>query len=110
MKIWTRNQQMRFPQGEVKKMYKEQTALYNPSDLASFLRIPVYLMGGTNDQLLSPAGFKQLFSQINTPDKIFDMVEDAGHNFTKKTHQERLYSSLLTFFKKTLKNRVLVRN
>ncbi|MEJ2276685.1 MAG: prolyl oligopeptidase family serine peptidase [Candidatus Lokiarchaeota archaeon] len=53
MRIWARNKQMRFPQGNVNGMYKEQTSLYNPIKLAPIINLPVFIVGGDSDKILT---------------------------------------------------------
>jgi dipeptidyl aminopeptidase/acylaminoacyl peptidase len=94
----TRNKEMRFPEGDLKIAYAEQTKQYNPDKLANKLLIPFKLIGGNKDVLFPENGFHQLFNKVQSKDKKIEIIDGANHNFTDKNHFQTMCGSLVDFF------------
>ncbi|MFW9875480.1 MAG: alpha/beta hydrolase family protein [Candidatus Thorarchaeota archaeon] len=107
LKALTRNKEMRFPKGDLKKKYAEQTRQYNPDRLANKLRKPFYLIAGDKDALFPEYGFQQLFKKVKSEDKRIEIISGANHNFTDKGHFELLSENLITFFNKHLLTEII---
>lgn len=102
-RIWTRNGQMRFPQGtndELKQLFTRQTRHYNPLELSRKLDLPVRMAYGVKDELLPEAGYKKLLSQIPGFDKKQHLlrVTAADHNFTNEQAFTELRNDVVSFF------------
>ncbi|MHA1914493.1 MAG: alpha/beta hydrolase family protein [Promethearchaeota archaeon] len=94
----TRNKEMRFPEGDLKIAYAEQTKQYNPDKLADKLSIPFILIGGNKDVLFPEHGFHQLFKKVQSKDKKIEIIEGANHNFTDKNHFQTMCGNVVDFF------------
>ncbi|MFW9873533.1 MAG: alpha/beta hydrolase family protein [Candidatus Thorarchaeota archaeon] len=98
IKALTRNKEMRFPDGDLKIKYAEQTRQYNPDRLADILIKPFYIIVGNKDVLFPEYGFHQLFNKVKSKNKKIDIIEGANHNFTDKNHFKRMCENLIDFF------------
>ncbi|MFX1326590.1 MAG: alpha/beta hydrolase family protein [Promethearchaeota archaeon] len=101
-KYLTQNKQMRFPEGDLKEAYAEQTKQYNPNKLANKLTKPVYIIAGNKDQLFPENGFHQLFKKIKSDNKKIDIIDGADHNFTNNNLFLEMCRNLTKFFNKYL--------
>lgn len=105
-KIWTRNQQMRFPVIDLKKGYNTQTMHYNPKNLIQNIDCPICVVVGDKDEILPIAGFKELYSKVsNEIKKEFYVIENADHNFTRNEHLEKMKKIFLIFLETNLKKK-----
>lgn len=102
IKALTRNKEMRFPDGDLKKKYAEQTRQYNPDRIADKLLKPFYLIAGNKDALFPEYGFYQLFKKVKSEDKKIDIIDGANHNFTEKKHFDIMCHKLIEFFNEYL--------
>lgn len=98
IKALTRNKEMRFPDGDLKIKYAEQTRQYNPDRLADKLVKPFYLIAGNKDVLFPEYGFHQLFNKVKSEDKKIVIIDDANHNFTDKNRFQLMRENILGFF------------
>ena len=98
----TRNKEMRFPDGDLKTVYAEQTKQYNPDKLADKLLIPFTLIGGNKDVLFPEHGFHQLFEKVKSKDKKIEIIDGANHNFTDKDHFQTMCGNVVDFFSTNL--------
>ena len=106
-KIWTRNNQMRFPNGNLKKVFAEQTIVYNPIEEIKKLNTPFLLIGGKYDELLPVQSFKTLYNDaFSSPLKRLCMIE-GDHNFTNQTHFIKMAEEVINFFQQQLVAEVL---
>lgn len=101
-KALTRNEEMRFPDGDLKLAYAEQTRLFNPDKLAKYMKKPFYLIAGNKDALFPEKGFLQLFRKVKSEKKTIDIIDGANHNFTDKKHFQQMSGNLVNFFSKYL--------
>ncbi|MHA1115377.1 MAG: alpha/beta hydrolase family protein [Candidatus Heimdallarchaeaceae archaeon] len=98
VKIWSRNNQIRFPKGDISELYYKQTNLYNPKKIANLVNCPVKLIAGDKDELLEVKGFRELYKCL--PRKLrkgIDIIKGADHNFTKQKQFVELKSELSNF-------------
>lgn len=102
IKALTRNKEMRFPDGDLKKKYSEQTRQYNPDRLASKLLKPFYLIAGNKDALFPEYGFQKLFKKVKSKRKEIEIIDGANHNFTDISHFQMMCENLANFFNKNL--------
>ncbi|MFX1532010.1 MAG: alpha/beta hydrolase family protein [Promethearchaeota archaeon] len=98
IKALMRNKEMRFPDGDIKVKYAEQTRQYNPDRLADKLVKPFYLIAGNKDALFPEYGFRQLFDKVKSESKKIDIIDGANHNFTEKNHFQLMCKNLIDFF------------
>lgn len=98
IKALTRNKEMRFPDGDLKIKYAEQTRQYNPVRLADKLLKPFYLIAGNKDVLFPEHGFHQLFNKVQSENKKIDIIDGANHNFTDENHFQQMCENLIDFF------------
>ncbi|MFX1277801.1 MAG: alpha/beta hydrolase family protein [Promethearchaeota archaeon] len=99
IKALTRNKKMRFPEGDLKKKYAEQTRQYNPNRLADKLAKPFYLIAGNKDVLFPESGFHQLFNKVKSENKKIEIIDGADHNFTDKNHFHLMRKNIIDFFR-----------
>lgn len=100
LKIWTRNKQMRFPPGNnLKNIYISQTRHYNPKNMVNMINQPFYMVAGKKDELLGHQGFENLFQEINSKEKFYDLYPNANHNFSDKNDFEKMRNTFIEFFK-----------
>ncbi|MCK4845860.1 MAG: prolyl oligopeptidase family serine peptidase, partial [Candidatus Heimdallarchaeota archaeon] len=105
-KIWTRNEQMRFPVIDLKKGFKMQTMHYNPKNLIKNIKCPICVVVGDNDEILPIAGFKELYSKVSDENtKEFHIIEKANHNFSRNEHLEEMKRIFLIFLETNLKRK-----
>ncbi|MHA1796676.1 MAG: alpha/beta hydrolase [Promethearchaeota archaeon] len=103
LKIWTRNKQMRFPSGnDLKNIYITQTRHYNPKNMIKRITQPFYLVAGKKDELLGYQGFENLFKEIRSSVKFFDLHPKANHNFSDKSDFEKMRNTFVKFFNNVL--------
>lgn len=99
IKALKRNKEMRFPDGDLKKKYAEQTRQYNPDRLTDILVKPFYLIAGNKDVLFPEHGFHQLFKKVKSEIKKIDIIDGANHNFTDQNHFQLMCENLVDFFR-----------
>ena len=107
-RIWLRTGEMRFhsmTSEELREEFSVQTRYYNPSNLAGRISIPVKMIVGGKDELLPIEGFRQLAEKLRIRDdkELYQEVDKANHNFTVKTHFEKVAREFTAFFKQTLR-------
>lgn len=102
--LWQRDKQMRIPKvQDLKKEFLSQVKLYNPMKLASSLQIPIRVITGNKDEVLSEKGIQKLYEKIPSElDKDFKIVEGANHNFSKQEDFDYMKNYIIDFFKEVL--------
>ncbi len=102
--IWRRNNQMRIPKnGNLRELFKQESIQYNPMNLVDNLSIPVFVMGGSKDEILPDDGFKELYDKIPAESaKGYEIIQGADHNFTNKNHFEILKERIGEFYRGVL--------
>lgn len=102
-KIWRRNNQMRFPDDDLRKLFRIQARQFNPKVLIKEIKVPIFVMAGGKDEILAKEGFEKLQTSINGKPSEFYMIEEADHNFTNKEHFSMFKEKAIAFFNKQLK-------
>ncbi|MCG3216153.1 MAG: prolyl oligopeptidase family serine peptidase [Candidatus Heimdallarchaeota archaeon] len=101
--LWQRDKQMRIRYVNLKKEFQQQSKLYNPMKLAPLLQVPIRVITGDKDEILSEKQIQKFFDKIpSNLDKKFMIVEGANHNFSKPKDFEIMKDFILDFFIETL--------
>ncbi|MHA1779013.1 MAG: alpha/beta hydrolase, partial [Candidatus Heimdallarchaeaceae archaeon] len=102
-KIWMRNNQMNFPDKDLRQLFKIQSQQFNPASLIKQVKVPICIIAGGNDEILEKEGFKQLNEKVphDLPSEFY-LLHDADHNFTKEEHFNEFKDKVISFFRKYL--------
>lgn len=83
------------------KDLKEEARQNNPIKEISDVKIPICIIAGTKDELLSISKIKNLFEKANEL-KEFIEIEGADHNLSSIIAYEHVGNAILNFFKKVI--------
>ena len=101
--LWQRDKQMRLPKVDLKKEFQNQSKHYNPMKLARNLNIPIRIITGDKDEILSEKHIQKLYDKIpSNIDKEFKIVTGANHNFSKVKNFGIMRKYILDFFEERL--------
>ncbi|MHA1222874.1 MAG: alpha/beta hydrolase [Candidatus Heimdallarchaeaceae archaeon] len=101
--FWVNDKKLRFPNVNLKENFTLQTKHYNPKKLIHKINLPIRIITGTKDELLSPEKINKLYKNLpENIDKDIKLIEGAGHNFTNPLYLEELKDFIIPFFKKYL--------
>ena len=102
--MWQRDKHMRIPKvQDLKKEFQYQVKYYNPMKLAENLQVPISIITGDKDEILSEKQIQKLYDKIPANlDKDYKIVEGANHNFSKPQNFTVMKKFILNFFKKKM--------
>jgi len=83
------------------KDLKDEARDNNPLNEISKIKIPICIIAGTKDELLSISKIKTLFEKANEP-KEFIEIKDGDHNLSSIIAYEHVGKGIIDFFKRIL--------
>ena len=93
---------IRYPKGELKKMYQEQTKEHNPWNYVDKISPrPLLIVGSSRDTIIPPDGVFALYERAKQPKEFYE-VKGGDHNLSNTTHREEAFTVISEFFSRVL--------
>jgi uncharacterized protein len=75
----------------------------SPLEAVRSVKVPIFFMHGTVDNLIKPVYTKRVFANANEPKELW-LIEGAKHNNMAEIGGEEYFRRIVEFFERTLKN------
>jgi fermentation-respiration switch protein FrsA (DUF1100 family) len=75
----------------------------SPLEAVRNVKVPIFFMHGTVDNLIKPVYTKRVFANANEPKELW-LIEGAKHNNMAEIGGEEYFRRIVEFFERTLKN------